>query len=202
MSADPETLACYAARADEYSDVISRAEPDADLAAFIAELPPEGRVLDWGCGPGNSAAMLAAAGFALEATDASPEMAALAEGLGIALRVEPFEALDAEARFDGIWANFSLLHAPPADLPGHIARAARALKPGGVLHLGMKDVPADGRREGRDRIGRYFSYWTAEDLAALCTGAGLVPGRPRLGAGIGLAGDVEPYVILRARKAA
>ena len=202
MSADARTLACYAARAGEYSDLVSRDEPDADLRAFMAALPPGGRVLDWGCGPGNSAAMLAAAGFAVEATDAAPEMAALARRAGVPVRVEPFEALEAEERFDGIWANFSLLHAPRADLPGLIGRAAHALRPGGVLHLGMKDVPPDGRREGRDGIGRLYAYWTADELSALCTAAGLEPGAPRHGEGAGLAGTVDPYVILRATKPA
>ena len=174
--------------------------PDADLRAFMDAVRPGGRVLDWGCGPGNSAEMLAAAGFEVEAADASPEMAALAAARGVAVLTQTFDALDAEGRYDGIWANFSLLHAPRADLPGHVARAARALAPGGVLHLGMKDVPEDGRREGRDSLGRYYAYWTADDLAATCAAAGLLPGAPRHGTARGLSGDVEPFVILRARK--
>ena len=199
-SVDAETMRVYAERAEAYVERITRMEPDGDLRAFIAAVRPKGLVLDWGCGPGNSAAMMAAADLRVEATDASPVMAALARDLGVTVAVEPFEALRPRPKFDGIWANFSLLHAPRDRVPTLIALAADALMPGGVLHLGMKDLPADGTREGRDALGRFFSYWSEEDLAAACRAARLTPGPARRGAGPGLDGRVEPFLILLARK--
>ena len=200
--ADPETMRVYAERAEAYAERITRMEPDADLRAFIAAVRHQGLVLDWGCGPGNSAAMMAAADLRVEATDASPEMARLGRELGVKVTVEPFEALRPRPKFDGVWANFSLLHAPRDRVPALIALAADALVPGGVLHLGMKDVPEDGRREGRDPLGRLFSYWSEEELAAACRAAGLEPAAARHGEGPGLDGRVEPYVIMLARKPA
>ncbi len=201
-SADPETLEVYARQAEAYAERITRMEPDGDLTAFIASVRFGGLVLDWGCGPGNSAAMMAAADLRVEATDASPAMAALARDLGVNVTVEPFEALRPRPKFDGVWANFSLLHAPRPQVPGLIALAAGAMMPGGVLHLGMKSPQEDGIAEGRDPLGRYFGYWTEADLADACRAAGLVPQSGRRGAGPGLDGRVEPYVILRARKPA
>lgn len=199
-SADPETMRVYAEQAATYADRITRMEPDGDLRAFVGAVRPKGLVLDWGCGPGNSAAMMAAAGLRVEATDASPEMAALARELGVEAKVEPFEALRPRPKFDGIWANFSLLHAPRDRLGPLVALAAEALMPNGVLHLGMKAVPEDGRTEGRDPIGRFFSYWTEEELAATCRTAGLAPAPARHGEGPGLDGRVEPFLIVLARK--
>lgn len=193
------TLDVYGRMALDYAERVSRPEPDGDLLAFIAALPAgDAPVLDWGCGPGNSAAMMKGECITIEATDACPEMAALADGLGVQVRVEPFESLEGADRYRGIWANFSLLHAPRWQMPDLLHRAARALVPDGLLHLGMKT----GTGEARDGLGRLFTYWQADELAAATTAAGLIPLSERRGEGIGLDGRVEPYVIQLARKPA
>nr|WP_268968558.1 class I SAM-dependent methyltransferase [Palleronia pontilimi] len=162
-------------------------------------LPPgDAPVLDWGCGPGNSAAIMVSHEIDVDATDASPEMAAVAAGLGVDVRIEPFDALDPAPRYRGIWANFALLHAPPDVVPDLVALAGRALLPGGVLHLGMKQ----GSGSARDPIGRYFSYWQPDDLDRMTRAAGLTPFRTRLGEGNGLDGRIEPFVIHLSRKPA
>ncbi len=112
---DKETLAAYTRNVETYAERFTRNRPDPDLSAFIDAVAPGGRVLDLGCGPGNSAAMMRDAGLVAEASDATPAMAAIAaERYGLTERVEPFDALDARETYDGIWANFSLLHAPRA----------------------------------------------------------------------------------------
>lgn len=193
---DPQTLAVYAAKAAEYARVVTRHRPDRDLRAFIALIPAGGAVLDWGCGTGNSAAMMAKAGLRVTATDASPEMVALArDSHGIDARCARFDDLDAVDAFDGVYANFSLLHAPRTDMPRHLAQAARALKPGGILHLGLKT----GHGAGRDALGRYYTYHTLDELTLLLQDAGLDPIRHRTGETRGLAGTTDPFVIMIAR---
>ncbi|MBE9477456.1 MAG: SAM-dependent methyltransferase, partial [Proteobacteria bacterium] len=54
--ADPETIATYNATVGDYVKLVSRTTPDRDLRRFIKAVPKGGLVLDWGCGPGNSAA--------------------------------------------------------------------------------------------------------------------------------------------------
>lgn len=199
MTADAETLAAYAARAADYAERFDSDRPDADLQAFIDALPTGGRVLDLGCGPAAASAHMRAAGLDPDPVDASPEMVALAnEAYDISARLGHFEDLDAVAAYDGIWANFSLLHAPREALPSHFAAMSRALKPGGLLHVGTKT----GAGEKRDVLGRFYTFVTVSELHGLMTAAGLRVIATREGSGVGLAGTNDPYVICRARKPA
>jgi SAM-dependent methyltransferase len=194
---DAETIAWYDARARDYADRFAAAKQDRHLAAFRARLPENARVLDLGCGPGHAAAQLAAEGHETEAWDAAKGMVALAaRHPGVTARQARFGDLQAEARYHGIWANFSLLHAPRADFPGHIAAIARALRPGGVFHLGMKT----GADAARDHLGRSYTFYTSAELEAALAAAGLAVVSRTTGAETGFAGTEDPFVILLAEK--
>ncbi|MEP2531116.1 class I SAM-dependent methyltransferase [Shimia sp.] len=195
---DKETLDAYAKAARAYADGFAKPEDtfhDPDFEAFVALLPPGGHVLDLGCGPGQWAARMVERGLVVTATDASPEMAALAlQDFGIPVKVAPFDALTDKGVFDGVWANFSLLHAPRADFPAHLQRVHQALKPGGAFHIGMKL----GASEGRDYLGRFYAYYGERELCDLLVQAGFTIKGTRRGNGKGLAGGVETFVIITA----
>lgn len=190
---DEKTIAIYDAKAQKYASLITRETPDADLQAFIDAVAPGGTVLDLGCGPGNSAAMMRDAGLQVRAMDASAEMVKLAaDTYGIPAVHGTFDDLSDDAVYDGIWANFSLLHAPKADMLRHLAAIHKALKSGGVFHIGIKL----GTDEARDSIGRMYSYYQEDELINLLKSAGLTPRAPRFGEGTGLDGSVAKYIIL------
>lgn len=196
---DARTIAFYDAEPGRYATLVERhsLSPPSWLGTFADHLPAGGRVLDFGAGPGWAAAALAARGFAVEATDGSEGLAA--EGrrrYGIEIRVEPFEALAAVAAFDGIWASFCLLHAPRGDLPDHMARLARALKPGGLLYVGLKE----GAGEARDPLGRHYTYVSEAELRALLAGAGLALEDLGRDLQTGCAGGEEPCLHAFARR--
>lgn len=193
--ADARTLAVYAEKARDYAGLVASDRPGGALRAFIAALPEGGRVLDLGCGVGDSARHMIDAGLDVEAWDASPEMAALARERGVDVAIRRFGDLDAVAAYDGIHANFSLLHAPKADLPGHLARIRRALTPGGYFHFGTKT----GEGERRDDLGRFYAFYTETELEGLFDTAGLTITHRRHGREAGLAGTVDPFIILLAR---
>lgn len=200
-SLDAGTLAFYEANAAEYADRISRSEPDGDLKTFIRALPPRALpVLDWGCGPGNSAALLEEAGISCVATDASPAMAGIAAGMGVAVRIEPFEALEPLPRFRGIWANFSLMHAPRSMFAALVGRAAAALVPGGVLHLGQDTAACGAAAELPEESGLRMTFCRPEEMMEAVTEAGLVPVSARSGTHRGLGGTSLDFHILLARK--
>ena len=192
---DKETLAAYAAKAEDYANLVSRITPDQDLQAFLDAMPSGGRVLDLGCGPGNSARMMGEAGLEVDASDASPEMVAIAkERHGVNARLELFDDLAAQDLYDGIWANFSLLHAPRAEMPRHLAAIHNALKTRGLLHLGLKT----GDTEERDEAGRFYVYYSELELLDLLKDAGFKLNTIRQGEMPGLVRGPEPFMIVTA----
>lgn len=192
MSRD-ETLAIYDAKAADYAAMSESLGEFRELEGFAAALPEAGRVLDLGCGPGFYAGWLARQGFVVEATDGSAEMVALArEQDGVAARQARFDELDAVAGYDGIWANFSLLHAPKAEMPGLLGRIRRAGKPGVVFHIGMKL----GEGEGPDAIGRFYAYYSEDELEGMLRDAGFEVSKRRRGRGRGLSGEMAAHVTM------
>ena len=193
---DPETLGVYAAKAQEYADLTDNFNAtDPRLAAFIQAMPEGGHVLDLGCGPGTSAAALARAGLTVTACDPVAEMVALASRHeGVTARMAGVDDLTGTDLYDGIWANFSLLHAPRAEMPQHLARIAAALKPGGRFHIGVKT----GTGSARDTLGRFYTYYTEEELAGLLKDAGLTVFDRAEGTDPGLSGVPEHWICLAA----
>jgi trans-aconitate methyltransferase len=193
--ADQKTIATYNATANDYVDFVSRTTPDSDLRRFIAAIPKGGRVLDWGCGPGNSAAMMQAAGLASEGIDASEKMVELARSkYGLTVSHATFADLDAVDVYDGLWANFSLLHAPKIDMPAHLQAANTALKPGGFFHIGMKL----GTGEKRDKMERMYTYYGEDELLSLIENAGFTINFTRKDKMKGMVGNEEPFIIINA----
>ncbi|PZX19110.1 methyltransferase family protein [Palleronia aestuarii] len=172
MTIDQRTLDVYAALIDDYVEKIAirRAGPSPELDRFVRALPEgTGAVLDWGAGMGQSASLLEGLGVRVEATDASREMADVARELGITVRIEPFEALEPGERFRGIWSHISLCHAPRDAISGLVALAHSVLVPGGIFYMTSKA----GSGEGRDTLGRFFSYWEIADLDRITSKTGL-----------------------------
>ncbi len=191
MSTDRRTLDFYDGAARDYAAQVEVGGAEADLRAFIGALPAGGRVLDLGCGPGDAAARMRDAGLAAEAMDASPAMVALArERHGLEVRLAEFSELDASGRYDGIWASFSLLHAPLSELGGHLDRVAAALKPVGVFHWSMKE----GSGERRDRLGRFYCYLTEREMREMLAARGLALLQLRRGTARGMAAKDEPFI--------
>jgi len=193
---DPETLAVYAAKVGDYVALTGDgATRDPLLRAFIADLPTGGHVLDLGCGPGHAAATLAEAGLHVTATDAVAEMVEIAaQHPGVTARVATFDDISEAAAYDGIWANFSLLHAPRADMPRNLSALHRALTPNGLLHIALKT----GTGEKRDPIGRLYTYYTDAELTGLLADAGFTVTSRATGREKGLDGVPADWLALRA----
>ncbi|MEM8592768.1 MAG: SAM-dependent methyltransferase, partial [Pseudomonadota bacterium] len=68
--------------------------------------------------------------------------------------------------------------------------------PGGVLHLGMKL----GSGEKRDAIGRFYSYFSREELLAALEQSGVAAAWEHQGEQPGLDGTVAPFILIRAIK--
>ena len=164
---DRDTLQFYRRNAEAYAGWAKA--PSARLKEFMALLPPGGSILELGCGAGNHSAEMLAAGFKLRVTDGSPEMADIASRrLGHPVEAMLFDELDDHEAYDGVWASACLLHVPRHELAGILGRIRRALKPDGVFYASFKI----GEGDGRDSLGRYYSYPSPEWLLATYATAG------------------------------
>lgn len=194
---DAKTIAFYDSAAKRYANLTSTDTPSGQLKAFMALLPPQAHVLDLGCGPARASAHMREAGFQPDPVDASQGMIHLAnETHQIGARMLTFDDIDMVDTYDGIWANFSLLHAPRADLPRIISALATALRNNGVLHIALKT----GTGEARDDIDRLYTYLTVTELHDLLTTAGFAVIATVEGHEVGCAGTDDPFVAMRARK--
>lgn len=188
---DRKTISIY------YTKRFTRDEPSDALKNFMSLLPSGARVLDWGCGPAASSYHLQEAGFIPDSIDASSEMVTLAKRkYGLKARCGTFDDDLHEESYDGAWVNFSLLHARRDDLPKHIEQLYKALIPNGILYLGMKI----GKGEGRDRLGRFYTYYETTELTKILKMAGFEIINTHEGESAGLAGSVEPFVLITSKK--
>lgn len=162
-------------------------EPDDAIAAFggaVSGLPAGARVLDCACGTGQLAVGLAARGFDVVATDASPGMVArthaLADAHGVTLDavVCPWAELgDAvDGPFPAVFCvGNSLTHAEgEAGRRDALAAMAGVLAPGGLLHLTSRNWErlrdqrprldiADQLTRRAGRTGLAIRAWTLPD---------------------------------------
>lgn len=164
---DDGTLQFYRDNAQAYADWAKA--PSTRLVRFLGLLPPGGSILELGCGAGNHSAVMLSEGFAVRATDGSPEMAAIASRrLGHPVEAMLFDQLDAREAYDGVWASACLLHVPRDELESILGRIHRALKPSGVFYASFKI----GDGDGRDNLGRYYNYPSPEWLQTTYAAAG------------------------------
>ena len=192
--ADNQTLTVYDNKIQDYIKLT--AEPASQsLLAFIQDIPDGGRVLDLGCGPGGAAAEMAQCGLKVDAIDGSQKMVdAAKEYPGVTAWKATFHDLPKQPRYDGIYANFSLLHATRSDFLKHIKACNCALFHGGVFHLGMKL----GAGEKRDNLGRFYTYYSVEELTEILLNEGFTVKHKKEGEEMGLAGKVEPFIMIKA----
>lgn len=188
---DFKTIAAYDRSVAAYADFTANEPPHPTLISFAARVTPGGTILDLGCGPAQASAFLRARGFDVDPVDASPEMVKLANStLNIAARQAEFGDIRVHGCYDGIWANFSLLHAPADQLPGLLRNLHHALTANGIFHIAMK--LGEGAR--RDKLDRFYTYYSQDALERHLSTAGFAVIDTVLGEDRGLAGDIEPWI--------
>lgn len=199
--ADPQTIGIYAQEAAKYAVRDRKERADGFLEPFITMMPAGAVILDLGCGSGWAGAIMQDQhGFDVHALDVTPEMAALAQQkLKRTVRVASFESVDDIEKYDGIWASGALLHVPKTDMPALLAKLALALKKGGLLLATFKS----GEGESRDKLGRFYAYYTLSELQRLFEA---VPGFVIEGhlesTGTDFTGNVNTVYALKARRTA
>ena len=191
MKPDKITINIYNEKTTDYQNM---AKSSAEMAAekdFAASIPVGGYVLDYGCGPGRTAGYFAECGLQTHAFDASIEMVKLARNnIGVKVWLGSFESFSAKDTYDGIWANFSLLHAPREEMHNLLKVIHSALKTKGKLFLSLKL----GTGQARDTLGRLYTYYEKEELRNFLQTAGFTWESHIEGSGKGLDGTVSEWI--------
>lgn len=171
LSPQDATLAAYERGARQYAEHTATA-PAPEVDALLARVPAGAHVLELGSGPGRDAAALEAAGLWVDRTDGARAFVESQRAAGHAARVLDMRADDFGGPYDAVFANAVLLHVPRADLPGVLATARRACRPGGVLVASFKKGAGDAWTQVKLDDPRHFTYWDEAGLTAALTAAG------------------------------
>ena len=197
MPFDQQTLEIYNGRSAEYAKWSKPVQPSKFLLRMIDMLPPNGTVLDFGCGAGWDAAAIRRAGFSVTAIDGSSGLVEEANRLhGIGAICITFDRFDMIGAFDGVWASFSLQHVPRESLPAVLKKISRALKPRGVLLAAMHA----GKVTRRDSLGRLYCHQDMKELPYMLGKAGFSRPKIQMASGKGFDGTVAEHLYFEAAK--
>ena len=190
---DKITIDIYNSKATEYANLdIDQVSLNA-YRDFTSALPKNGLVLDYGCGPGYFAKKFLADGFKVDAFDASEKMIEIvAREDQINSWIAVFKSFHSSTKYDGIWANFSLVHAPKKEIAPLIQKIFKSLKSNGLFSLGLKL----GTGEKRDKIGRKYSYFEEQEIKDILLNEGFCNISHHLGAATGLDGQSSNFIII------
>ena len=191
MKPDETTINVYNEKTADYKKLTKSSAEMSVERDFSTSIPVGGCVLDYGCGPGRSARYFAEHGLITHAFDASVEMVKLAKThAGVKVWQGSFHSFSAHDTYDGIWASFSLLHAPREDMPNLLKTIHGALKAEGNLYLALKL----GTGQARDALGRFYTYYEKEELKDVLKTAGFTWDRHMTGASEGLDGTISEWI--------
>ena len=190
---DNLTIDVYNENAAEYANLdIDKVSLEA-YRDFSNALPKNSLVLDYGCGPGYFAKKFLADGFKVDAFDASKKMIEIASiETQVNWWVADFKSFRATKLYDGIWANFSLLHAPKKEIIQLIQTIFKSLKRHGLFSVGLKL----GTGEKRDRIGRKYSYFEEHEIRNILSKEKFYHISHHLGEAEGLDGESANFIII------
>ena len=164
-----QTIEYYNQNADAFYSSTVSADMSSLYVPFLACLPPEGKILDCGCGSGRDSKFFMDHGFHVSAIDASRELCARAERyIGIPVHNIAFDEITSHNEYDGIWACASLLHVEKDRLPDILRILHSALKDSGTLYASFKYGEHSGLRNGR-----YFTDLNEHTLKQLIDEAGV-----------------------------
>lgn len=144
------TLSWYRENAIQYAEETRNSLVLDALWEFLSRMKEGGTILDYGSGSGRDSAYFLDKGFSVDSLDGSAEMKAQAERLfGIKVKLSSFLSLEEKDKYDGIWAQASILHLEEHDLRVALTLIERALKKDGVFYSSFRKGEEDGYENGR-----------------------------------------------------
>ena len=158
-----KTLDYYNENARSFSDQTQNVNFAKTQERFLKLMPPQGSILDFGCGSGRDTKYFLEKGYRVDAIDGSEELCRIASDYtGIQVRNMLFQDLDAVEQYDGIWACSSILHLKKEELRAVLLKMMTALKSTGYIYTSFKYGTFEGYRKQR-----YFTDFTEKTISDL-----------------------------------
>ena len=169
MEETNKTIDYYNSNAVQYFSNTVNVDLSECCDRFLKYVVPGGRIVDIGAGSGRDIKYFKDRGYVVEGIDASEEMCRLATDYsGIEVICERIQNWYPKRKYEGIWANASLLHLSFDEIEEFICRASDYLKPNGVFYISMKK----GIQSGNDNNGRFFTDFSEEKVQQIVAKSG------------------------------
>lgn len=142
------------------------------LQGVVSLLPMGSRMLELGTGPGGDALFFEAHGVCVQRTDGTRAFVERLRSRGHQAEVLDVTTDQFGGPFDVVFANAVLLHLTVDQFDTVLAKAAQAVRPGGLLVFTVKE--GDGAQWTTTKLDRprYFTYWREPAMRAHLRTAG------------------------------
>lgn len=165
-----QTLQSYEQSAREYDKLVDPHRPphiQKALQRLVDAVPPGGRILEVGSGPGRDADVLESLGLTVRRTDATQAFVDLMAQRG--KRAELLNVVTDElgGPYDGVLAMGVLIHVDRDQIDAVLRKIRTALRPGGAFLAAMR------KGEGDTTGGYHTVCWTRERFTGRLAAAGL-----------------------------
>lgn len=161
MEETNKTIDYYNSNATQYFRNTVNVDMSECCGRFLKFVVPGGRIIDIGAGSGRDINYFKDRGYVVEGIDASEEMCRLASDYSATeVACERIQDWHPQEKYDGIWANASLLHLTFDEIEEFVCRVSDYLKPNGVFYISMKK----GIQTGLDNNGRFFTDFSEEKV--------------------------------------
>lgn len=147
-----QTIEYYNKNAQEYYSKTVKTDMSKLCDRFLKYVKTGGTIIDIGCGSGRDMKYFIEHGYQAVGIDASYEMCKLAGSLKLDIENVSIEEWVPKRKYDGIWANASLLHVPFPEIDSFFRKSESCMNAGGIVFISMKV----GLKKDCDEKGRYF----------------------------------------------
>lgn len=172
------TWKSYEETASQYAQNVEELHPYTEGERFLSLLKGNKTIIDIGCGSGRDAKIFSDKGYQVFGIDYSPSMIEIAKATAPKAQfiVGDIQELDLGQKFDGAWANVSLLHIPKANFVAALQKISSVLNPHGTFYMKVKKgigELVEGDKRYKEAPKKFFSYFQEEEIARFLEQAGL-----------------------------
>lgn len=166
----------YESSATSYAAKVESLHPYKEADRFLSMIPPNGKIIDIGCGSGRDAKVFSERGYEVTGIDFSSKMIEVAQEKApqADFHVMDMRFLNFDPIFDGAWANASLLHLSKNEFLHVLEKIFQCLKPNGLFFIKLKKGISEGLElDARyNNLEKFYSYHDEQELREVLLAVG------------------------------